>query len=996
MEFGRILKVRLEAITTGYQAKLAAAQAQTLGFGQKMERTARRNSAAFTTMGAVGLGLGAAIGGGLLVAGKAALNFESSFAGVKKTVDATEGQFASMAAELRELAPELGVNVNELNAIAEEAGQLGIERESIVGFTETIAKLRETTDLVDAAPLARLMNIMQTSQGEVDRLGSAVVALGNDGASTESEIVDMAQGIAGAANIVGFHESDVLSFANALSSVGIEAQAGGSSLSRVMLDIGEAVDTGGDKLQGFADVAGMSVSDFQAAFEEDAARAIAVFIEGLGRMSESGGNVTGILRELGFSEIRTRRALLGLAGAGDLLTESLDLGTKAFRDNNAMNQEFEKRMETNRKKIDQAAAELNELAITIGSVLLPVIGAMAGAAAAGIGALTDIIGGLPGPLQAVGVGLAAITSAVLLLGGAALMLLPRVAATKVALIGLGVTAQTVGTTLSTLSKTAGLLGAGFIVLDQAMDLKNDIADEGFWTGLKRHMLGNIDTLSRWTGGFIGGGSAAREELDKMDAATGRVAGSSADAFGAIARLGDQAAQMAINYEKPTDSAGALNEALREQQNLQNQLAGGFLGLVGSMNEVRDSQEALADAQRKVNRLQENGRQGTPKYKNALDDLRDAQFGAVSAHVNATSSIRDYAKELKDSGAPQSRVNDQIREYGRRAGLTKGEVNKLIKEVNDYRGELGKIPPAKDTKVTANTDPARNAVDALLDKYRGMHVAVIVEGRVQGTGTVRHSGGWIPGSGEVPITAMAGEYIVRKDRSSKYADILQAINDGPEENIWERLAGKMHSGGLVEPRIILELGQLNSALKRAATAPSFGGGNLVDLGQWFLSLGARVSGHGAFGGTPTSGHAPNSLHYQNRAIDVNYGPGGASATERAFIAKYLPTVSRLGPTENLHPFNDPIFHDDHWHIGFRNGAYFNKDWTGQATMHKGEMVAPEPVMRQIVRQESRRSGGTLHIRGTLDTPFGPSEVRGIVVEQIEDDKRYVDSRERVSR
>ena len=294
------------------------------------------------------------------------------------------------------------------------------------------------------------MNIMQTAQGQVGNLGAAVVALGNDGASTESEILDMALGIAGAGNIVGFSEAQVLSYANALSSVGIAAEAGGSSVSRVMLDIGEAVDTGGDKLQGFANVAGMSTADFQRAFEDDAAGAVATFIEGLARVNESGGNVTGTLRELGFSEIRVRRALLALAGAGDLLTDSLDLGNKAVEDGTALNDEFAKRMDTNRKKIDQAKAQLNDLAITIGATVLPVMGAMAEVGTTVFGGLADAIDVLPGPLQAAAVGVAGLTAAVTVLGGAVLLMLPHLALAKAEMTRMGWTAKLTAARVGTL------------------------------------------------------------------------------------------------------------------------------------------------------------------------------------------------------------------------------------------------------------------------------------------------------------------------------------------------------------------------------------------------------------------------------------------------------------------------------------------------------------------------------------------------------------------
>src|SRR5678815_5762535 len=69
----------------------------------------------------------------------AASDFEYSFAGVRKTMKATEPEFANMAASLRGLSKEIPLSVNQLNAIAETAGQLGIEKGAIIDFTKTIA-----------------------------------------------------------------------------------------------------------------------------------------------------------------------------------------------------------------------------------------------------------------------------------------------------------------------------------------------------------------------------------------------------------------------------------------------------------------------------------------------------------------------------------------------------------------------------------------------------------------------------------------------------------------------------------------------------------------------------------------------------------------------------------------------------------------------------------------------------------------------------------------
>src|SRR5690606_32494490 len=219
----------------------------------------------------------------------------------------------------------------QIAAVAEAAGQLGIAREDVAEFTKTAIALGETTNLSAeeaATAIARLANVMGSAISDVDRYGSTIVDLGNKSATTESEIIEMAQRIAGAGNQIGMAESDVLGLSAALSSVGINAEAGGSSISTAMIKIATAVNDGGDALDGFAEVAGMSSAQFAKLFKEDAAEALTLFVEGLNRMQQSGEDVFAVLRDLGLSEIRTRDAMLRLAGAGDLLRKSLDTGAQ--------------------------------------------------------------------------------------------------------------------------------------------------------------------------------------------------------------------------------------------------------------------------------------------------------------------------------------------------------------------------------------------------------------------------------------------------------------------------------------------------------------------------------------------------------------------------------------------------------------------------------------------------------------------------------------------
>ena len=67
--------------------------------------------------------------------------------------------------------------------------------------------------------------------------------------------------------------------------------------------------------------------------------------------------------------------------------------------------------------------------------------------------------------------------------------------------------------------------------------------------------------------------------------------------------------------------------------------------------------------------------------------------------------------------------------------------------------------------------------------------------------------------------------------------------------------------------------------------------LIQLGRLLQSLGVRVSEHSAFGGN-SGGHAPNSWHNRDGAIDLNTAPG-QSAKEMADFDKMMPLLYKLG-------------------------------------------------------------------------------------------------------
>lgn len=657
----RSVIVRLEAEVSQYVAGMGRAASATDNVARQVVNTRRNVSDQAANMEKAGgtlLKFGAIGVAALGASAKAAMDWESAWTGVKKTVDGTPEQLRAVESGLRGLAKTLPTTHTEIAAVAEAAGQLGIQTSNVVAFTKTMIDLGESTNLSSeeaATGLARFSNVMGTAQDDVGRLGATLVGLGNNYATTEAEILSMGMRLAGVGQQIGLSEGQVLGLSAAMSSVGIEAEAGGTAMSTVLKKISKSVDEGGEDVAEFARIAGMSASEFSTAWKDDAGGALVSFIEGLGEAGKAGDSVNTMLSDLGIKGIRETDTLLRLSAAGKLMGSAMTSGVEEYRAGTALLEEANKRYETSASKVKIAWNKIKDASIDAGAVLLPIITGIVD----GVAELAGAFGALPKPVQGTIVIMGVAGTAILLVGGGLLTLIPKIAATRVAFAALNASGSRMTGLMKGLGKAVGAAGLALI------------AFEVFNAAAYNKRIYSMEELTR---SIIGVTDAAKgvTSLDDVFSDFGTFAGK--DIAKEINSVGDAIARITTpqsndGINRWADQAfGWTGFAKSETTQIDDRLK--ELGdTMGQMASSGDAETAATAFRALAKEFEANGSSAAdalahmPGYENALIGLAN-QAGTASDKASILSmALGDTADPAATAAAAQELLASSINETG---------------------------------------------------------------------------------------------------------------------------------------------------------------------------------------------------------------------------------------------------------------------------------------------------------------------------------------------
>lgn len=703
----RSVRVVLDASVTGFTGAMTRATQSAVGFARTATTAIDNNRASMNQLAGTALRVGAGLTALAGFAVKSAMDWESAWTGVLKTVNGTPAQLAKVEQGLRDLATSMPESHQEIAAVAEAAGQLGIARENIVSFTKTMVMLGDTTNLTSeeaATSIAQFMNVMRTAPGEVDNLGAAIVQLGNNGASTERQIVEMAQRIAGAGRIVGLSEANVLGLASAVASTGVEVEAGGTAISQALIAASKAVATNSSELQTWADVAGVSAQQFADAWRKDPAQAFLAFERGLAKQGQGAFQT---LDKLGLDGARVGRVLLNLAGANDLLAQSFTDSDQAMRENTALIAEAEKRYDTTAAKAKIAWNQIKDSAIDAGQSLLPVVAGIA----EGVGGVSEAFRSLPAPIKGAAAVIAAAAGAALL-GGAAFVKLSQAATNAGVAMGFMSVEQAggIGAGLGRFARGATIAGVALTGVSMAMNAisRTDPA-----------------SVKEWTAGFLDlgqGAKTAKADLEglvnvRFDRDTFANLFSSLDVSAGLDKvnqfLGSISGGALDPLKSSRESMGAIDDALAH------------LVESGHLQEAGAGFDLLSAEAAKQGMSFDQLTTLLPGYMNAIDDVAAANRQTADAFKVAAAGSDVFADRLRELSADPdkalelfTKMNDKMRETSRSfSGFTttmdeaggsfekwKKNLEDSVKAMADFDSNLMKLS-------------ARGAPDALIADLR---------------------------------------------------------------------------------------------------------------------------------------------------------------------------------------------------------------------------------------------------------------------------------------
>lgn len=687
---------------------------------------------------------------------QASMDFESAITGVAKTTDLTDEELAAMSDSIKALSTEIPATTEEIAAVTEAAGQLGIQKDALLDFTEIMTMLGTATNMTAdeaATSLARFANITGMATDNYGRLGSVIVDLGNNFATTESEIVAMGTRLASAGKLAGLTEPEIMALAAAMSSVGIEAEAGGTAMTQTLNAIEKAVAKGGDDLAEFARIAGMSSEEFSSAWKNDAMSALTSFIGGLGKLDEQGESTVLVLEDLGLTGIRQSNILKALGLAADQMTGAVNTANTAWQQNTALTNEANKRYATAQSRLTMMQNAYNNLKVAIGDAYTPALSEAYGVGTKVLNSITAFIQKNPALVNAITAFAGVIGAVVAAL--AAYAVAAKIAATASAILTAAIPGVNVimGVTAAVAAITAGIVALATAAANDAVPSVKELTEaaRGMREAMDEAKATYDDTVTS-TMAAAGVADTYIGKLEELEAAGLNTDEQHRQYHNTLALLCQVVPELADYIDLETDTINGGTEALRAnteawkqnamQQAYQDQLTELYsqysavlieaeensIGLTKAQYSLEAAQQKLSDTYAQMDALWADAQKQADAYYDQYGYYTDATAFLSQEYYDLQNSIYDTnneiwaaEKSIKNYNKAMEEDADAVSEAEAEIALAEEAVKNLTASMNEGTG-ASEEAAAQVSEFQAAISGVQEKINALVESYNEAYSA----------------------------------------------------------------------------------------------------------------------------------------------------------------------------------------------------------------------------------------------------------------------------------
>ena len=687
---------------------------------------------------------------------QASMDFESAITGVAKTTDLTDEELAAMSDSIKALSTEIPATTEEIAAVTEAAGQLGIQKDALLDFTEIMTMLGTATNMTAdeaATSLARFANITGMATDNYGRLGSVIVDLGNNFATTESEIVAMGTRLASAGKLAGLTEPEIMALAAAMSSVGIEAEAGGTAMTQTLNAIEKAVAKGGDDLAEFARIAGMSSEEFSSAWKNDAMSALTSFIGGLGKLDEQGESTVLVLEDLGLTGIRQSNMLKALGLAADQMTGAVNTANTAWQQNTALTNEANKRYATAQSRLTMMQNAYNNLKVAIGDAYTPALSEAYGVGTKVLNSITAFIQKNPALVNAITAFAGVIGAVVAAL--AAYAVAAKIAAAASAILTAAIPGVNVimGVTAAVAAITAGIVALATAAANDAVPSVKELTEaaRGMREAMDEAKATYDDTVTS-TMAAAGVADTYIGKLEEMEAAGLNTDEQHRQYHNTLALLCQVVPELADYIDLETDTINGGTEALRAnteawkqnamQQAYQDQLTELYsqysavlieaeensIGLTKAQYSLEAAQQKLSDTYAQMDALWADAQKQADAYYDQYGYYTDATAFLSQEYYDLQNSIYDTnneiwaaEKSIKNYNKAMEEDADAVSDAEAEIALAEEAVKNLTASMNEGTG-TSEEAAAQAGEFQAAISGVQEKINALVESYNEAYSA----------------------------------------------------------------------------------------------------------------------------------------------------------------------------------------------------------------------------------------------------------------------------------